>query len=336
MADYYTPTGWPGQNAAASSAALRSEFVSIGEGFGKLPDPTTPNLPVVTNGIGMETKSVELFKALMGLPREIFSVSATVNANALAVNLSPTTIAFRSATLSSGESTEIPVPSALALVVPSGATLGTQNVVESTLAIIAINNGGTVELAIANIDNMALNESALIDTVAISTGSDSGSAIYSVTSREDVPFRVVGIVKLTQITAGTWSNGPSIVQGAGGGRFLFGNAPALNSPTIKGTRERKAVATAGVIDLAAGNYFTASVSGALALSVANVPASSVAIAFILELTNGGAFAITWWSGIRWENGAVPTFTHTGVDILTFYTHDGGTTWNAIFVGRDMQ
>lgn len=339
MADYYTPTGWPGQNAAASSSALRSEFVAISNGFGKLPDPSIPNLPVVTNGTGMETKSVEQFKALMGLPREIFSISATVNADDLTVTLSPTTVAFRSATLTSGESSEIPVTSEISLVVPTGATLGMTNSVESTLAILAINNSGTVEIAIANIDTMALDESALIDTVTISTGSTSRASIYSVTGRSNVPFRVVGIVKIAEITAGTWATGPTLVQGAGGGRFLFGNTPALQSPTIKnptifGTTEKKVTLSSGSIDLAKGNYFSA--TGISSFSVTNVPPSLTAASFILEVTNGGASAISWWSGVKWESGTAPTLTYSGVDILAFYTHDAGTTWNAIFVGRDMK
>lgn len=56
--------------------------------------------------------------------------------------------------------------------------------------------------------------------------------------------------------------------------------------------------------------------------------------FILELTNGGAFAQTWPASVRWEGGEAPALTAAGVDILIFYTRDGGTTWRGFVAALD--
>ena len=103
---------------------------------------------------------------------------------------------------------------------------------------------------------------------------------------------------------------------------------------VTALRETKVAMGANNIDLATGNVFTKTITGATTLTVSNVLASGNANSFILELTNGGAYAITWFSGIKWAGGTVPTLTASGVDILGFYSHDGGTTYRGIVLAKD--
>jgi len=148
---------------------------------------------------------------------KIQSVDATVAANALTVTISPTSLDFRSSTLTSGAVNTRTVSSAISCLVPSGATLGTINAVQSRIAILAIDNAGTVEAAVVNIaGGNDLSETGVISTTALSTGSDSANVIYSTTARTNVPYRVVGYVDSTQATAGTWATAPSTIQGYGG------------------------------------------------------------------------------------------------------------------------
>jgi hypothetical protein len=72
------------------------------------------------------------------------------------------------------------------------------------------------------------------------------------------------------------------------------------------------------------------------LTVSNVPASGTAISFILDLTNGGSATITWWTGVKWASGTAPTLTSAGRDLLGFFTHDGGTTWNGLVLAKDVK
>ena len=103
---------------------------------------------------------------------------------------------------------------------------------------------------------------------------------------------------------------------------------------ITGLRETRVALPANNIDLATGNLFTKTISASTTLTISNALSSGNANSFILELTNGGAFALTWFSGVKWAGGTVPTLTASGVDILGFYSHDGGTAWRGLILAKD--
>lgn len=115
----------------------------------------------------------------------------------------------------------------------------------------------------------------------------------------------------------------------------IGAAPTT-TPTITGLREVRAALPADNIDLATGNVFTKTISATTTLTVSNVPAAGTTASFILDLTNGGSAAITWWSGVKWAGGTVPTMTAAGRDVLGFFTHDGGATWTGLVMGKDVR
>lgn len=100
--------------------------------------------------------------------------------------------------------------------------------------------------------------------------------------------------------------------------------------------ETRVAMAANNIDLSAGGYFTKTISAATTLTVSNVPSSGTGVSFILDLTNGGSSAITWWSGVKWAGGASPTLTASGRDVLGFFTHDGGVTWTGLVLGKDVK
>ena len=102
-----------------------------------------------------------------------------------------------------------------------------------------------------------------------------------------------------------------------------------------GVKETKVAMGASDIDLSAGNYFTKTISGATTLTVSNVAASGSVGAFVLDLTNGGAAAVTFFSGVTWNAATPPTLTAAGVDTLAFFTYDGGTTWRGFVLGQAM-
>ena len=109
----------------------------------------------------------------------------------------------------------------------------------------------------------------------------------------------------------------------------------LTNKTITAEKETAASLLTGVIDLSTGNYFYKTISADTTFTVSNVPANLTAQAFILELTNGGAFVITWFAGLTFVNGLAPTLTSSGRDVLSFFTRDGGTTWSGFVVGKNL-
>lgn len=144
-----------------------------------------------------------------------------------------------------------------------------------------------------------------------------------------------------QLSFGAYANGDAWIQqrssasfatnyGLGinpnGGRIFFGG----------GIQEARVAMAASDINLSAGNYFTRTISGATTLTVSNTPGAGTAASFILDLTNGGSSTITWWAAIKWAGGTAPALTSSGRDVLAFYTHDGGTTWNGLVVAKDVK
>lgn len=147
---------------------------------------------------------------------QIQSISASVATSALTLSASALSLSFRSTTLGSGTVTSVSGTPAN-LVVPSTATLGTVSAQKARLAVLVLNNAGTIELAVVNLSGgLNLDETTLISTTAISAAATSASTIYSTVARTSVAFRVVGYLDITEATAGTWATAPSTIQGAGG------------------------------------------------------------------------------------------------------------------------
>jgi hypothetical protein len=161
--------------------------------------------------------------------KQIQSITASVASNALTVSLLPANIDFRSSTLSSGTVTTRVIGSTISVVVPTSATLGSINGILSRIAVLAIDNAGTVEVAVVNTQGgIDLSETGLVSTTAISASATASNVVYSTTARTNVAYRLMGYVESTQATAGTWASAPTDIQGVGG-------AVNLSAPIFSGT-----------------------------------------------------------------------------------------------------
>lgn len=56
----------------------------------------------------------------------------------------------------------------------------------------------------------------------------------------------------------------------------------------------------------------------------------------INLKNGGLFPLSWGASIKWANGAPPSLTSLGRDVLRFYTDDQGATWYGRLVIKNVQ
>lgn len=161
--------------------------------------------------------------AALGGVDQIQEFSASVGSNALTISCGAVSLDFRSATLGSGTITRVSGTPAN-LVISSGSTLGSVSGQECRLVVVAMNNSGTLELAVSNLTGaLDISEAGLISTTAEggAGGADSASVWYSTTARTSLPYRLIGFIDATEATAGTWATAPSLIQGAGGQAAAF-------------------------------------------------------------------------------------------------------------------
>jgi len=92
------------------------------------------------------------------------------------------------------------------------------------------------------------------------------------------------------------------------------------------------------LDVSTGTYFYAAAAMtavAVDFTFTNPAASGNVSSFTLELNNMAANTDTtpWPTSVVWANGAEPIWT-SGIDIVSFVTRDGGTTWYGFLGGVD--
>jgi hypothetical protein len=89
------------------------------------------------------------------------------------------------------------------------------------------------------------------------------------------------------------------------------------------------------LDLSTANNFRRQFNSSPTITFTNPPASN-AFGFTLVTVNAGAYAPTWPANIDWVNGPnAPVLTGSGgVDVLVFYTFNGGTTYYGFVGGKN--
>lgn len=154
--------------------------------------------------------------------------------------------------------------------------------------------------------------------------------------------------------AGNWTLSPVAVAAAGSSTVKdMTNASNLASGTVADARlpttqagkiftgttevtqfvEKPFNITSTNIDCSLGTLGYKTVAATWSPTFSNIAATGKVQYLTLELTNGGAYAITWPASIKWANGALPVLSSSGVDTIVMYTRDGGTTWIANMAGK---
>jgi hypothetical protein len=159
--------------------------------------PSAPTAPYEMSNIGLAT-SVAGSALTIALKQADGSTDPGAGASAVKIS-------FRSSTLTSGAYNQRSATGATSLVISSGSTLGQQSGRLARLFIYALDNAGTIELAVSQ-TLYHENQLATSSAEGGAGAADSGVDIYSTTARTGVPFRLIGILDNTQTTAGTWAS----------------------------------------------------------------------------------------------------------------------------------
>ena len=260
-------------------------------------------------------------------------ITVAPNLGGLVVTLNPTTLDFRTTSLSSAPVSTINTASAT-ITIPSGSTLGTVSGATSKIAIVAVNVSGTVKLAAINYIGSDFDETTSLSntTTIISGTATSQNVFYSDTTTISSGnfFRLVGIITVVN-TAGSWGSPNNLWSG--------GNpiAPAITALPVKNLT---------TTDKILSEKFPYSVKKiTVILNQVQVSSGSILIAFYLNnslvsgtyrgskwnVTAAVGVAISGTAGFEISSAALGTLPYSGIFTITQVNkYTGGYSW--IFSG----
>ena len=188
---------------------------------------------------------------------------------------------------------------------------------------------------------------------------DTNGNLRSTLGTINLATQVTGTLQVVNGGTGITSFGTGVATAlgqnvTGSGGIVLGTTPTLagatmsaelacadqivSRPTLKDYAiEGQAVGNTGAsrtLDLNDANFFSATLDQACTFTFSDPAASGDFCGFVLALTNGGAFIITWPASVDWTDGTPPSLTVAGLDILVFVTYDAGTTWHGMVASTD--
>jgi hypothetical protein len=189
----------------------------------------------------------------------------------------PVWFVFRDATLANGDYSVIAVTTALSTTIPSGSTLGTSSSTPFKLWLTAVNDAGTVSLAVINCYNTATNNiyplsgDGVVTVTAYGGGANSVATFYGTAGHSNVPYSILGFATYetgsTLATAGTWSAGPTR-------QVLYRPGIALPGDTVQSLLTTNSAASTGSNNLTFNTSAPTAAAGNLVASQAITPKSS--------------------------------------------------------------
>lgn len=141
----------------------------------------------------------------------------------------------------------------------------------------------------------------------------------------------------------TIASGGVLGIASGGSQTISAGGSVTNSGVLAITELSETYAAPAItsnvltINLLSGTVFNVTNNANITTFTISNAAASRANSFTLLLTaNGSGFTQAWGASVKWPASTAPTLTTTNgkVDVLTFITNDGGTTWFGFVGGQN--
>lgn len=165
------------------------------------------------SGANSDITSLSALTSPVSEVRQLQPITAVIASNAITITPSALSLEFRNTTLTNGAVSFVEgTPTALVIAATDSFGLVTA-AGNQRIAILAINNAGTIELAASALaGGVSLDETGVITTATAAT---LGTHIKAANVRTGVAYRVIGFVDATFTTATGWGS-LALVRGTGG------------------------------------------------------------------------------------------------------------------------
>lgn len=303
----------------------RSTLTTKGDLYVATASDTVTRLGVGSNGqflMADSTQSNGVQYITISNPYQLtnYSLELSVDSNALTIALkdaggsdasatSPIYLGFRSDTLANGTYTQRSVTGSLSIVVPSGATLGLNSGSNGYIYVYALDNAGTVEIAVSSVWR---DESELGTTSSIDTSSDT-SGFFSTTGRASKAFRLIGRLKYITCPNGAYSAAPDACS-----------LVTVGAESLKLTESISSSSGLGNYVITAGQY------GDLT-SIVLQPGVWDVSAMAVYFSNGAVTTTSISAGFSTNSGNDATGLSTGVNLSVAQKGTGSGTYNPLAV-----
>jgi hypothetical protein len=102
------------------------------------------------------------------------------------------------------------------------------------------------------------------------------------------------------------------------------------------TAETVGTITGSTLDFDTGNVFSHAYSANVTFVFSNPPANGISFGFTLKITPSGTRTVTWPASVDWAGGSAPAAPgDSEINVYSFYTVDGGTTYYGFLAGAAM-
>jgi hypothetical protein len=224
-------------------------------------------------------------------------------------------------------------------------TTGTGIAVPAGKTMFVFNNGTNVVDAVTHLSSLTLG--AALPVASGGTGSTSTTFVNLATNVTGTLPVANGGTGITSFGTGvaTFLGTPSsanlaaaLTDETGTGLAVFGT-----TPTLTGLREAYSAVTSSsgtaTLDFSAATVFQLTLSEDVStFTWNNAPTSGTAFGFTLKvIQDSTARTIAFPASVDWPGGAAPTLSSGSgdVDVFTFFTIDGGTTYYGFTAGQDL-